>query len=442
MSIRRFTLFCLTPLFLAVAGPLPAGEGRLPWPARGGPNRDGQALPEDARGVPLSWNEESGEHIVWKIPLEGEGHSSPIIGQGRIWLTAATPDGTKQYVYCIDEQSGEVIHHKLLFENAEPEPLGNKINTYASPSCVLEEDAVYVHFGTYGTALLDPETAEIIWQRRDIECRHFRGPGSSPEIIENLVILTFDGIDQQFLMALDKRTGETVWRTDRSTDYGDLDEDGNPRADGDYRKAYSTPLVTVADGRAQVISTGAKAAFSYDALTGEELWTITHDEYNAAARPLEFNGHVIINTGSRRANLVSVRLDGTTLGDVDETHIVWRRERGNSDLSNPVRVGERIYMVTDNGVATCVDAASGEEIWTGRVGGTFVASPVVAGERVYVFNEEGETAVLKHADQFEVLSRNVLEEGMRSTPGVANGALFLRTFGHLYKIGARSASTE
>ena len=132
-----------------------------------------------------------------------------------IWFTSATTDGTKQYVYGIDRQSGKILHHKLVFENAAPEDLGNPMNNYAAPSPVLEADALYVHFGTYGTARINPATGEKVWERRDINVRHFRGPGSSPVIFGNLIILTFDGIDQQFVTALDKKTGQSVWKTPR-----------------------------------------------------------------------------------------------------------------------------------------------------------------------------------------------------------------------------------
>lgn len=409
-------------------------DGRLPWPDRGGPTTNGIVAAKDAKNLPTEWNEKSGKNIAWKVPLEGEGHSTPVIGAGKIWFTAATPDGTKQYLYCLSEKTGEVIHHNLLFENADPEPLGNNINTYASPSCVLEQGAVYIHFGSYGTAKVDPETANVIWQRRDLEGRHFRGPGSSPVIYKDLLILTFDCIDQQYLVALDKKNGETIWRTERTTDYGDLDENGLPKREGDLRKGYSTPGLVEVNGKTQVVSVGSRAAFAYDAATGKELWTITHDDYNAAARPSFYQGHAILNTGSRGANLLAVKLDGSTKGNVDKTHVVWNRERGNSRLATPLLYEELIYMVTDNGVAICIDAATGEEVWTDRVGGTFVASPIVANGLLYFCNEEGVTTVVRAGRKFDLVAKNQLEEGMRASPAVANGAIYLRTFGHIYKI--------
>lgn len=408
---------------------------RLNWPTRTGPALNSLIPAEDAAGLPTEWSEEPSKNIAWKLDLEGFGHSVPVVGFGKIWLTAATKDGKLQFIYCIEQSTGKVLHHKLLYENAEPEPLKNEVNTYASPSCALENDAVYVHFGTYGTARLSPDTAEVVWERRDIKCRHFRGPGSSPILWKDHLILTFDGIDAQFVMALDKHTGKTVWRTDRTTDYGDLDENGQPKLEGDLRKAYSTPGYVEVNGRTHLISIGSRAAFAYDALTGEELWTIRHDDFNASSPPMFFESHAILNTGSRASNLLSVRLDDTTRGDVSESHVVWNRDKGNSDLSAPILIGDRVFSVLNNGVVNCINVQTGEEIWKDRIEGTFTASPIAGDGRIYFCNEEGDCYVVEAADAFKLISKNHLSEGMRASPSAADGHLFLRTFSRLYCIG-------
>ena len=420
-----------------------AGESRLSWPFRNGPGLNSQVAAPDAKGLPSEFNEQSGKNVKWKIPLEGFGHSTPVVGAGRIWLTAATEDGRQQFVYCLDAETGNVLHHKLVFENEDPEPLGQNVNTYASPSCALQNDAVYVHFGSYGTARLSTDTAEVVWQQRDIKCRHFRGPGSSPMIFQDLLILTFDGIDSQFLMALDTRSGKTVWRTNRSTDYGDLDADGNPKRDGDLRKAYSTPGFVEVNGRTQVVSVGSRGAYGYDALTGKEVWGIRHGDFNAAAPPAFYNDVAILHSGSGGRNLFGVQLNETTMGDVTESHVRWNRTKGNPSLSAPILVGNRVYMITSKGVASCVAADSGAEIWKDRVGGTHVASPVSANGLIYFCSEEGDTTAIKAGDEFEIVARSRLAEGMRASPAVANGRLYLRTFGHLYCIeDTQSASRD
>jgi outer membrane protein assembly factor BamB len=421
------------PLFLFMfMRPLWAAE--LPWPNRNGPFQNGCAAERDARGVPVHWDEASGKNIAWKIDLDGLGHSTPVIGHGRLWLTAAATDGKRQFVYAIDTRTGRVIQHKLVFENAAPERLGNKVNTYASPSCVLEDDAVYVHFGSYGTARLDPQTASVIWQRRDFPCRHFRGPGSSPIVWRDLLILTFDGIDQQYLVALDKHTGKTVWRTDRSTDYHDLGPDGKPKADGDIRKAYGTPATMDVNGRTQLVSIGSRAAFGYDAASGREIWTVTHEDFNAAAPPLHYGNLAIINTGSGGENLMAVRLDESTHGNVTHTHLEWNRTKRNSRLSAPALAGDRVWMLTDNGVLFVIDAKTGEERAAMRLGVSFTASPLVAGDSLYACDIDGTTTVVRTSVPPQIVAKNRLSEGMRASPAVAEGAIYLRTYHSLYKI--------
>ncbi len=432
MNAQRLISATLAILLSLVSASLWAAD--VPWPSRNGPFQNGCTAQRDARGVPLDWDEATGKHIAWKIELEGFGHSTPVIGRGRLWFTAATADGKRQFVYAVDARTGRVIHHKLLFENATPEPLGNEVNTYASPSCVLEDDAVYVHFGTYGTARLDPQTAAVVWQRRDLNCRHFRGPGSSPVVWRDLVILTFDGIDQQYVAALDKRTGETVWRTDRSTDYHDLGPDGKPSRDGDNRKAYGTPTTIDVGGRTQLVSIGSRAVFGYDAATGKEIWTVTHKDFNAAAPPLPYENLAIINTGTGGANFMAVRLDETTRGNVTDTHLAWNRTKGNSRLSAPVLDRGRVWMLTDNGILYGVDARTGEQLAALRLGGSFVASPVVAGDYLYACDEDGATTVVRTGVPPEITATNRLGEGMRASPAVAEGRLYLRTFRRLYKI--------
>jgi len=430
--------FSFLAAFACLAVMQASAAERLPWPDKSGPTFNGHVAAEDAHGLPTVWDEATGRNVAWKVELEGQGHSTPVIGGGRLWFTAATPDGKKQYIYCIDAAGGKVLHHKLLFENEKPEPLGNVVNNYAAPSCVLEADAVYAHFGTYGTARLDPRTADVVWQRRDINCRHFRGPGSSPVLFEDLLILTYDGIDQQFLIALDKATGKTVWRTDRSTNFRDIGADGKPLAEGDFRKAYGTPSLVKVDGAWQLISVGSRAAFGYDARTGKEIWTVEHPDFNSSARPLFFRDTTILGTGSA-AHLIAVKLGPSTRGNVTKTHVAWTRTRLNGKLPGPVLVGERIFQVTDGGVANCIEAATGKDLWSKRLGDKFVSTPIVANGLLYFCDEHGNTFVVKAADTFELVSRNVLTEGMRASPAAADGALYLRTFGNLYKIAEKAA---
>ena len=404
------------------------------WPDRTGPTNDGIVPAAEAARLPLEWDAESGKNIAWKVELEGEGHSTPVIGGDRIWFTSATSDGKTQFVYGIDRHSGEVVYHLPLFENDTPEDLGNPLNNYASPSPVLEADALYVHFGTYGTARIDPVTARVVWQRRDINVRHYRGPGSSPIIHGDLLILTLDGIDAQFVTALDKRTGATVWKTERSTDYGDLDANGQPTRGGDMRKAFHTPTVFDLAGRSTLVSIGSRAAFGYDPATGRELWTIRHNGFNAAIRPLLHEQVLILNTGSERAQTLGVRVDDRMQGDITDSHVLWMRDKRNASEASLVLVDGLLFQVTRGGILSCTRPLTGEDVWEDRLIGQHLPGPIVAGDRLYFCNDRGETHVVRAGPAFEVLARNRLPDPISAGMAVADGALFIRTRKALYKI--------
>lgn len=434
MKPRLFLLFLVPLAFLLM--PL---LSQAQWPDRHGPAGTSYANPEDTKGLPIHWGPE--KNIAWKAELHDEGHSGPVVMDGRVWLTAASKDGKKQWVLCFDEDTGEKVHDIMLFENLEPESLGGAkgYNNYAAPTCVLEPGAAYVHFGSYGTTKLDAASGDVIWARRDLPCRHYRGPGSSPILVDGKLILTFDGVDQQYTAALDAETGKTLWRTDRSTDYGDLGPDGKPLREGDLRKAYCTPGVAVVEGKKQLMSVGSRAMQSYDLETGREIWTVRHGNYNAAIKPmwLEKEGLAIINTGSRGAHFLGVKLDKTTVGDVTESHVVWDRPRGNPRFAKPVYHDGLLTFVNDTGVAVCLDAATGKEHWKDRVRGNYRGSPFFANGHIYFFSESGRGTVIKAGEVFEeVAVNNVPEMGTTSCPAVSKGAIFVRGKTQLFKIAS------
>ena len=204
-----------------------------------------------------------------------------------------------------------------LFDVAQPEDT-QKYNSFASPTPVIEEGRVYVHFGSYGTAALDTATGKPLWTRRDLPCNHWRGPGSSPILYEDLLIVHLDGYDLQYVVALDKKTGRTVWKADRTHDY--------QTDDGDQKKGFATPIVIEAAGRSQLISPAAKAVVSLDPLTGRELWRVRYEQHSAATRPLFAHGLVYVDTGFSKADLLAIRPDGR--GDVTATHVAWKATKG------------------------------------------------------------------------------------------------------------------
>lgn len=433
--IRKPALTALSLFLLTVLSSAEPATTPVFWPAKGGPKQDGSVPAADVARIPLEWDSASGKNIAWRTPLEDQGHCSPVIGGDMIWFTSATADGKKQFLYGIDRHSGKIVHHQVVFENASPEDLGNPINNYAAPSPVLEGDALYVHFGTYGTARINPATGEKVWERRDINVKHFRGPGSSPIVYGDLLILTFDGIDQQFVTALDKKTGKSVWKTARTTDYGDLDKDGKPTRDGDMRKAYHTPAVFEMGGKEVLVSIGSRAAFGYEVKTGQELWTIRHGGFNAAIPPLRYKDMLVLNTGSERAHTICVRIDDKMSGDITDSHVLWDREKRNASEAAPVLVDGTLYQITRGGIVSAVDVKTGKDLWDDRLAGKHVPAPLVLGDKLLFCNDRGGCFLVRASpEKFEIVGQNRLGEAITASPAVADGALYIRSNGALYKI--------
>jgi outer membrane protein assembly factor BamB len=406
---------------------------RADWPDYRGPWHDGHvSAPGDTKpvGLPIKWSER--ENVRWKTAIPHRGWSTPVILGGQIWLTTATTNGQDFFAICVDAASGKTVLSEKLFHCGTPEPLGNDVNCYASPSVALETGRAFVHFGSYGTACMDTKTFQVIWKREDLPCRHYRGPGSSPILHKDLLVLTMDGIDLQYLVALDKRTGKTVWKTDRSAEWNDLDKDGKPDRGGDLRKAFSTPIVIEVGGVTQLISSGSKASYAYDPATGHELWKISTAAHSPATRPLFDRGLVFVVTGSGRSEYLAVRPDGR--GNVTDTHIVWRTVRGAPRLVSPVLVGDLLFLLGEGGVMRCVEAANGNELWQERVAGECYASPIFGDGHIYCGDLNGKTTVLKAGRSFAVVATNTLDDGFMASPAVFGKALVLRTKTHLYRI--------
>jgi outer membrane protein assembly factor BamB len=414
---------------LLVVFSLAAWPVRAQWPQFRGPDGNGHAA---SRNLPLTWSED--QNVRWKTPIHGRAWSSPVILGGQVWLTTATEDGRELSAIAVDEATGKIVYDLKLFQVATPQ-YAHPFNTYASPTPVIEPGRVYVTFGSPGTAAIDTATGKVIWERRDLECNHFRGAGSSPIIWNDLLIMHYDGSDVQYLVGLDKKTGKTVWQTKRSIDFQDLGPDGKPQAEGDLRKAFATPHVITVNGEPLLVSLGAKAAYGYDPRTGREIWRIIErSAHSASTRPVVSHGLVFYPTGWGKAQLMAVRPDGR--GDVTDTHVVWRLARGVPNKPSLILLGDLIFMVNDAGIVSCVEAKTGEVVWQSRVGGTYSASPIVAGGRVYLFSEEGKTTVLDAGRAFKVLAENQLGDGFMASPAVAGDALYLRSRTHLYRIEA------
>ena len=397
------------------------------WPQFRGPAGDGHA---DAKSLPVTWSEQ--ENVRWKTAIHGRGWSSPVIRGKQVWLTTATEDATELSVLCIDADTGKITRDVKLFDVEAPQFI-HKFNSAASPTPVIEEGRVYVTFGSPGTACMDTATGKVLWQRRDLECNHYRGAGSSPILYGDLLIMNFDGSDFQYVVALDKKSGKTVWKKDRSIDFQDLGPDGQPVAEGDFRKAFSTPHVAEFDGKPVLISQGAKAIYGYDPGTGEELWRCEERaNHSASARPVVGNGLFYVLSGWGQGQLLAIRPGGR--GDITATHIAWRATKGVAKKPSLLLVDGLLYMLNDGGVATALEARTGDEVWTERIGGNCSAAPLHGAGNIYFFNEEGKATVITPGREFKKLAENKLESGFMASPAVTGGALILRTKTHLYRI--------
>ncbi|MEX2673438.1 MAG: PQQ-binding-like beta-propeller repeat protein [Phycisphaeraceae bacterium] len=390
------------------------------WPDYRGPNTQGHAPWAD---LPTTWSED--QNVTWKVAIPHRGWSSPVVHGNQIWMTTATRDGQDLFAICVDLKTGELLHNFKVFDHNEPDNV-NTLNSHASPSPVIEEGRVYVHFGDYGTAAIDTASAEVVWERRDLNLTHFEGAGSSPILYEDMLIFHCDGTDVQYVVALNKHTGETVWKTDRSRDMAAIRMH--------RRKAYTTPVVWEIEGKPQLLSQGAEAMYSYDPHTGEELWRVIFSGYSTVPRPVIGDGALYISTGFDQASLLRIRLDGSR-GDLTDTHIEWQLERSQiPHRPSFLLIDGLIYTVSDNGIGQAIEAETGEVIWRERFGGQYSASPIYDGQHIYFFSQEGDTIVFPPGREFNQVAHNQLDAGFMASPAVVDNTLILRTETHLYRI--------
>jgi len=409
----------LISLVLAsISGAAVAQSPATSWPAYRGPSDDGHST---ARNVPVSWSET--ENVAWRTKIPGRGWSSPVVMDGTVWITTSEPVGKKLEVIEIKEKDGSIMRMIEVFEIEFPQEQ-HPLNTYASPSPVIEPGRLYVHFGAYGTACLDTRSGKIIWKRNDLQCDHGVGPGSSPMLYKNLLILTFDGQDLQYLIALDKNTGKTVWNTPRGLDYGDLAPDS--------RKAFTTPVVVRSNGQDQLISVGPHVVMAYEPLTGKEIWKVRFEGFSGSSRPVIDGQNVYINSGLTPASIMAIKLAGT--GDKTETGIVWSNKHSMAARSSPLLIDGLLYMVNSAGQAKCIDTKTGKEIWVERVGEETSASPVFAGGLIYTFDQGGLTSIIRPGRTFMKVAENRISDGFMASPAVTDGSLYLRSKSELIRV--------
>lgn len=413
----------LIPLLSLAAWVTGAGLIAGDWPEFRGPTGQGHA---GTLHLPIHWSSTS--NVVWTASIPGQGWSSPVIAGGRVYLTTAVTGaeqpGLSLRALCLDAASGRVLWNQEILHPETPGPGIHGKNSHASPTPLVRGDRIYVHFGHHGTAALDAG-GTVLWRQTSLKYPPVHGNGGSPIWVDGSLVFSCDGGSNPFVVALDPDTGAVRWKTDRVTP-------------AQKKFSFSTPLVITNGGRQEIISPGSGAVCAYDPKDGRELWRVRYGEgYSVVPRPVAGHGLIFVGSGYDRPVVYAVRTEGAA-GDVTDSAVAWSAPRGAPNTPSMILDGEELYFVSDAGVASCVDARTGKVHWSERLGGGFSASPILADGRLYFQNEEGVGYVVKAGREFRLLARNELGERSLASPAASEGALFIRTEGHLYRIGSRN----
>jgi outer membrane protein assembly factor BamB len=416
--MKRFIVL-LAPLLFATTTFLHAEN----WPEFRGPTGQGIYA---GKSLPTEWS--TTKNVAWKQAIPGKGWSTPIVQDDRVYLTTAVPSapgkGKDQSLcaLCLDAKTGAQLWQTEIFkQDGKAAPGIHPKNSHASPSPLTDGKHLWVHFGHQGTACLDLD-GKILWRNTELRYAPVHGGGGSPIRVDNRLIFSVDGGDKQFVAALDCDTGKVLWKTDR-------------KSEAVQRFSFSTPLLVNVAGKKQIISCGSNVVSAYDVNDGKELWRVKYDGYSQIPRPVQGHGMIFLSSGYNTPTLMAIRADGT--GDSPKGPIVWSTKKAAPHTPSPLLIGDELYTVSDSGVTTCYDAKTGKIHWQERVDGNYSASPIYADGKIYLQSEEGIGTVLRAGTTFEVLGRNNMGERTLASYAAADGAIFLRTAGHLYRIQAK-----
>lgn len=379
--------------------------------------------------APLHWS--ASENVVWKAPVKGLGWSSPVVFGNQVWLTSATQDGKEYYTLCYDLVSGKLLNEKTIFTCTDPQRI-HGTNSYATPTPCIEEGFVYVHYGTYGTACINTRNFEIVWKRDDLKCSHMQGPASSLILYKDKLIVHLEGTEDPYVVALDKKTGATIWKSVRPNVIYD-------KLEPVYRKSYQTPIVIQVEGKELLISNSSFMCFAHDVNTGEVIWTIEYGYDSTVSQPLYWEGLVFVNSGwifedNKPFFTRQYAIDPTGKGDVTKTHVKWMYEDEVPQIPTPVIFDGKMYMVHDRGMASCIEAKTAKVIWKQELEGNFNSSPILAAGNIYFFNVKGDCTIIKPGDHFEKVAENSIGETVKAVPAFIDKGMVLRTDKNLYLI--------
>jgi outer membrane protein assembly factor BamB len=384
------------------------------WPQFRGSNSDGHAA---GPATPLTWSETT--NVAWKVPIPGLGWSSPVVSDGKVFLTTAVPrgDGLSLSALALDAATGKIVWDREVLALDKPPAIHAK-NSHASPTPLVRDGSVFVHFGAEGMARLAAADGSVQWTSNELKYAPVHGSGGSPVLHDGKLVVACDGSSQPFVAAVDAETGKVAWKTLRSVE-------------ARISQSFVTPTVVVVSGKPQVLAPGPNHFAAYDLASGAELWRVLAPGWSVVPQPAIGHGLVFYNRDYDHPELLAVRLGGT--GDVTDSHVVWRIKRGAPSTPSPLLIGDELYFVSDTGIASCVDASTGQTHWTERFGGNYSASPIFANGRILFLNEDGLATWVRPSRKFEVLGTNEVPGRTFATPAFSRGAMYLRTDEHLYK---------
>jgi outer membrane protein assembly factor BamB len=408
------------PIVALIIALMFAGTVHADWPEFRGPTRNGVISESE---LPVVWSRE--KNIRWRSELPGEGWSSPVVVGDNVYVTAAIKheDSDDKPIYdlallILDANTGKLESNITLFTESPDAPDIHTKNSHASPTPVVHDSRLYLHFGHQGTACTTLD-GEVLWTNDTLDYTPVHGNGGSPAVAGNHLIFSRDGADISKITALDINTGKVAWESERDIV-------------ASKRFSFCTPLLIETDGRQQIILPGSNVVQSLDPTNGEEFWRVVYDGFSVVPRPVYESGLVFVCTGFMRASVLAI--DPTGNGDVTDTHVKWQSSASIPRTPSLVAFDGKITMVSDNGVASSFDALSGKSLWTERIGGNFSASPILAGEHLYMLNENGDCTVLNIADGPRKVAENQLNERSLASPAVVGDDLLIRTSAALYRI--------
>ena len=418
----------LVVIFFFVPGLLLAAN----WSGWRGPSGDGIS-PE--KGIPTKWS--SSENIAWKVAIPGKGHSSPVVWGDKVFLTSCLPEKEQRILLCIERRTGKTIWTKVVLNS--PLETIHPLNSRASGTPTTDGQHVFVAFMMAdGRKIPAPNVGtprmitpgKIISAAYDMEGKQkwkitvgdfvsAHGFNSCPVLFEDLVILNGDHDGDAYLVALDRNTGKERWRTRRENN----------------TRSYVTPIIRKIDERTQMILSGSLCVASYNPRNGKRHWIINGPTEQFVASVVYNGKFVFVTSGYPERHIVAIRPDGN--GNVTDTHIAWRTNRGAAYVPSPIIVGPYLLVIADSGIASCFDANTGKRHWMERLPGGHSPSPVSADGLVYFVSDQGMTSIIRPSDTFAVIAKNKLGEPVSASPAISQGQIFLRTHQHLYCIGSK-----